>query len=160
MRTTLLLIALGTGCGSAVDEASTVSPEAPAPEAGVDEVAATTGDPALFTYTQAVCRLYTAPDCLEAQRDSCPTHLAFASMAECTSYLLDTARDCERPVTAVIEPLAGEVAACIEALDAHACGVDPFCGPGGRVDAVGPCAAVSTAIAEACPHDEEEFGED
>lgn len=161
MRPSTWILILLAACGGPVEVQSESTPSVQDKSSELPaEIAAPTGtDSELRAYATELCRLYTEPSCVDSQRETCPTHLAFPDAGSCEAFIVSTASDCERPIDAVLGEVATQQRACREALRAHDCTSEPFCDAAGSIDNRGACSEVAAAIAQACPPDEDEFGE-
>ncbi|MCO4747871.1 MAG: hypothetical protein KC912_23950 [Proteobacteria bacterium] len=146
---TFLFLVACSGAPEAATEAPGVMQiaEAPTEEASAEG----TPDELLARYSHALCRLYVEPECVSSQKSTCPTHIAFESMESCESFLKGTAGECEADAGRVLSDLRPKLAACEAALASHVCTETAFCGPEGKIDAVGACAEVAAGISAACP---------
>ena len=129
MRFTLLILVTMMGCTPSDQERQ----------------APLSSEEALSSYYRSVCRLFTEPACIDSQRSTCRSPLAFDSPAGCQTFFTDLGAGCPE-VTASVR--ADLVTGCVAELDAFTCGAhSAVCDVSGtRVEARGACASLNRVL--------------
>lgn len=151
MRTVAMLALLGSttacGWGSSPEVAPTEPTTAPLVE-GSEPATPEDGAAQLTAYIDTVCRLYTEPACVTAQKGTCSATVSFPDTAKCAAFLQQAASTCDG-LTDQLAAHKADVDACRASVSRYTCGgAEPMCDASGeRYDTRGACATVAGLIA-------------
>ena len=142
-----IVLLVAVGCGTTTQTAPSQNSSA------IGAPDSRTGAQLKTQYVDAVCKLYTEPECVASQKTSCPSHIAFPDKPACAAFMKQAASSCDG-LEAALAANHEAVDMCTAQLSAMQCGNTPVCSAGVRIDTVQDCAPVQALIA-ACDKDED-----